>query len=46
MKHLNAEEKLQKVEELKKNLTFQQLFFTRAKSHNDAAVKGSFIVTE
>uniref|UniRef100_A0A3P9D8L6 SPIN-DOC-like zinc-finger domain-containing protein n=1 Tax=Maylandia zebra TaxID=106582 RepID=A0A3P9D8L6_9CICH len=46
LKNLNAEQKLQKVEELKKNLTFQQTFFTRAKSQSEACVKASFIVAE
>uniref|UniRef100_A0A3B4G7C8 SPIN-DOC-like zinc-finger domain-containing protein n=1 Tax=Pundamilia nyererei TaxID=303518 RepID=A0A3B4G7C8_9CICH len=46
LKNLNAEQKLQKVEELKKNLTFQQTFFTRAKSQSEAVVKASFIVAE
>lgn len=31
LKNLNAEQKIKKVEELKKNLTFQQMLFTRAK---------------
>uniref|UniRef100_A0A3P9CFD4 SPIN-DOC-like zinc-finger domain-containing protein n=1 Tax=Maylandia zebra TaxID=106582 RepID=A0A3P9CFD4_9CICH len=31
LKNLNAEQKLQKVEELKKNLTFQQTFFHQSK---------------
>jgi len=46
LKDLNAEQKIRKVEELKKNLTFQQKFFTRAKSQSEAAVKASFIVAE
>uniref|UniRef100_A0A669FB93 DUF4371 domain-containing protein n=1 Tax=Oreochromis niloticus TaxID=8128 RepID=A0A669FB93_ORENI len=46
LKNLNAEQKLQKVEELKKNLTFHQTFFTRAKSHSEAVMKASFIVAE
>ncbi|XP_061092579.1 protein FAM200A-like [Conger conger] len=46
LKNLSAEQKLQKVEELKKNLTSQQMFFTRAKSQSEAAVKASFIVAE
>ena len=46
LKDLNAEQKIQKVEELKKKLTFQQTFFTRAKSQSEAAVKASFIVAE
>lgn len=32
LKNLNAEQKIQKVEELKKNMTIQQTFFTRPKS--------------
>ncbi|KAI5107714.1 ELMO domain-containing protein 2 precursor [Silurus meridionalis] len=39
LKNLNAEQKIQKVEELKKNLTFQQTFFTTAKSQSEAGVK-------
>ncbi|GAA6217531.1 general transcription factor II-I repeat domain-containing protein 2-like, partial [Lates japonicus] len=46
LKDLNAEQKIKKVEELKKNLTFQQTFFTHAKSQSEAAVKASFIVAE
>lgn len=46
LKHLDAEQKLQKVEELKRNLTSQQTFFTKAKSQSEAAVKASFIVAE
>ncbi|XP_065444398.1 general transcription factor II-I repeat domain-containing protein 2A-like [Chrysemys picta bellii] len=45
-KNLSAGQKLQKVEELKKNLTSQQTFFTKAKSQSEAAVKASFIVAE
>ncbi|KAM4620367.1 general transcription factor II-I repeat domain-containing protein 2 [Polymixia lowei] len=41
---MDAEWKLQKVEELKRNLTSQQTFFTKAKSPSEAAVKASFIV--
>lgn len=43
LENLNAE---QKVEELKRNLTPQQTFFTKAKSQSEAAVKASFIVAE
>ncbi|KAI5098207.1 general transcription factor II-I repeat domain-containing protein 2-like [Silurus meridionalis] len=39
LKNLNAEQKIQKVEELKKNLTFQQTFFTREQSQSEAGVK-------
>jgi hypothetical protein len=46
LKSLNAEQKLQKVKELKRNLTSQQTFFTKAKSQTEAAVKASFIVAE
>lgn len=46
LKNLSVEQKLQKVEELKKNLTSQQTFFTWAKSQSEAAVKASFIVAE
>lgn len=46
LKNLNAEQKMQKVEELKKNMKIQQMFFTRAKSQSEAAVKASFIVAE
>uniref|UniRef100_A0A3B4GSR1 Uncharacterized protein n=1 Tax=Pundamilia nyererei TaxID=303518 RepID=A0A3B4GSR1_9CICH len=46
LKNLNAEQKLKKVEELKKNVTFQQTFFTRAKSQSEAVVNASFIVAE
>ena len=46
LKDLDAEQKVQKAEELKKNLTIQQTFFTRAKSQSEAAVKASFIVAE
>ncbi len=42
LKNLNAEQKLQKVEELKRNLTSQQTFFTKVKSRSEAAVKESF----
>ncbi len=43
LKNLNAEQKLQKVEELKRNLTS---LFTKVKSQSEAAVKESFIVAE
>ena len=46
LKNMNAEQKLQKVEGLKRNLTSQQTFFTKAKSQSEAAVKASFIVAE
>ena len=46
LKNLSAEQKLQKVLELKKNLTSQQTFFPRAKSQGEAAVKASFILAE
>ena len=39
-------QKLPKVEELKRHLTSQQMFFTKAKSQSGAAVKVSFIVAE
>lgn len=45
LKSLNADEKLQKVEELK-HTTFKQTFFTRAKSKSEIAVNASFIVDE
>lgn len=45
-KNLGTVQKLQKVEELKKNLTSQQTFFTKAKPQSEAAVKASFIVAE
>ena len=40
------EQKLQKAEELKKNLASQQALFTKAKLQNEAAVKASFVVAE
>uniref|UniRef100_A0A3Q2X4A3 DUF4371 domain-containing protein n=1 Tax=Haplochromis burtoni TaxID=8153 RepID=A0A3Q2X4A3_HAPBU len=46
LENLNAQQKIQEVEELKKNLTFQQTFFTRAKSQSEAVVKASFILAE
>ena len=45
-RNLNIEQKLQKAEELKKNLTSQQVLITKAKSQNKAAVKVSFIMAE
>ncbi|KAF7706224.1 hypothetical protein HF521_019478, partial [Silurus meridionalis] len=39
LKNQNAEQKIQKVEELRKNLTFQQMFFSRANSQSEAGVK-------
>lgn len=44
LKDSNAEQKTQKVEKFKKNLTFQQTFFISAKSQSEAAVKASFIM--
>ena len=44
--NLNTAQKQQKAEELKKNPTYQQTLFTKAKSQNQAAVKASFIVAE
>ena len=41
---LDIEDKLQKVEEMKKSLVLQQTMFTKAKSQSEAAVKDSFIV--
>lgn len=45
-KNMNTEQRLQKVEELKRNLKSQQAMFTKAKSESEAAVKASFIVAE
>lgn len=42
----HTEQRLQKVEELKRNLKSQQAMFTKAKSQSKAAVKASFIVAE
>lgn len=39
----NAEQELQRVEALKKNLTFQQMFFTGVQTPSEAAVTASFI---
>lgn len=44
--NLSHQEKQQKVQELKKNLHFQQNLFANASAKNDAAVKASFIVAE
>ena len=46
LRNQSAGQKLEKVEELKKNLTSKQTFSTRAKSQNEAAVKAGSIVTE
>ena len=40
------EQKLQKAEELKKNLTSQQALFTKVKSQHEVAMNASFIVAE
>lgn len=45
-KNMDTEQRLQKVEELKRRLKSQQAFFTKAKSQSEAAVKASFIVAE
>ncbi len=45
-KDLNIQQKLQKVEELKKSLVSQQTMFTKAKSQSEAVVKASYIVAE
>uniref|UniRef100_A0A0L8FLU3 Uncharacterized protein n=1 Tax=Octopus bimaculoides TaxID=37653 RepID=A0A0L8FLU3_OCTBM len=45
-KYITAEQKQRRVEELKRNLTLQQIFLTKAKSQSEAAVKASFIVVE
>ena len=45
-KNMNTEQRLQKVEELKRGLKFQQALFTKAKSQSEAAVKASSIVAE
>ena len=43
-KNMNTEQKLQKVEELKRCLKSRQALFTKATSQAEAAVKASFIV--
>ena len=45
-KNMDTEQRLQKVEELKRGLKSQQAPFTKAKSQSEAAVKASFIVAE
>lgn len=45
-KDLNIQQKLQKVEELKKSLVSQQTMFTKAKSQSEAVMKASYIVAE
>lgn len=45
-KNMDMEQRLQKVEELKRGLKSRQALFTYAKSQNEAAVKASFIVAE
>lgn len=45
-KNMDTEQRLQKVEELKRRLKSQQAPFTKAKSQSEAAVKASFIVAE
>ena len=45
-KNMDTEQRLQKVEELKRGLKSQQALFTKAKSQSEAAVKASFIVAE
>lgn len=45
-KNMDTEQRLQKVEELKRGLKSRQALFTKAKSQSEAAVKASFIMTE
>lgn len=45
-KNMDTEQKLQKVEELKRGLKSQQAMFTKAGSQSEAAVKASFVVAE
>jgi len=45
-KNMDREQRLQKVEELKRGLKFQQALFTKTKSQSEAAVRASFIVAE
>ncbi|CAI9735681.1 Hypothetical predicted protein [Octopus vulgaris] len=45
-KYLTAEQKQRKVDKLKRCLTLQQTFLTKAKSQREAAIKASFIVAE
>ncbi|KAK2814429.1 hypothetical protein Q5P01_000472 [Channa striata] len=45
-KDLNANERLKKVEEMKKGLMSRQTMFTKAKSQSEASVKASFIVAQ
>lgn len=45
-KDLNIQQKLQKVEEFKRNLVSQQTVFKKANSQSEAAVKASFIVAK
>uniref|UniRef100_A0A8C6VWZ3 SPIN-DOC-like zinc-finger domain-containing protein n=1 Tax=Nothobranchius furzeri TaxID=105023 RepID=A0A8C6VWZ3_NOTFU len=45
-KNMDTEQRLQKVEELKRGLKSQQALFTKAKSQSEAAVRASLIVAE
>ena len=45
-KNMDTEQRLQKVEELKRGLKSQQDLLTKAKSQSEAAVKASFFVAE
>ncbi|KAL4009366.1 hypothetical protein ACER0C_003218 [Sarotherodon galilaeus] len=45
-KNMDTEQRLQKVEELKRGLKSRQALFTKAKSQSEAAVKASFLVAE
>ncbi|KAL3992366.1 KRAB domain-containing zinc finger protein [Sarotherodon galilaeus] len=45
-KNMDTEQRLQKVEELKRGLKSRQALFTKAKSQSEAAVKVSFLVAE
>lgn len=42
-KDLNKNQKLQKVEKMKRSLVLQQTVFTKAKSQSEAAVKANFM---
>lgn len=44
-KNLDLQQKLQKVEKLKKSLLLRQFMFTKAKQQSEATMKASFIVT-
>lgn len=45
-KRMTTEQRLQKLEELKRVLKSRQALFTKAKSQNEAEVKASFSVAE